>query len=127
MELNHECIRDILLFSEELPYLEHASGDQIFNSKRLKKYSSDQINYAITRLGSNDAQLIKGNVKITNGNPYITTISGLTFEGHKYLDNIRDPKVWSESKKIASKLGSVSIDIMSTIATSVITKMLHLD
>ncbi|MGY0523152.1 DUF2513 domain-containing protein [Pseudomonas aeruginosa] len=54
-------------------------------------------------------------------------MSSLTFDGHKYLDNIRDPKIWKESKKISSKLASVSIDIMSEIAAKVITKTLGLD
>lgn len=127
IELSHECIRDILFFAEELPYMKPASDDQIFNSDRLKKYSSDQINYAVSRLGNNDARLIKGYVKIASGKPYRTHIGSLTFEGHKYLDNIRDPKVWTESKKIASRFQSVSIDIMSNVAANVITKMLNID
>lgn len=99
----------------------------IFKSEKLKKYSEDEINYAISRLGNDDAQLIKGYVKFASGKPHFTSISSLTFEGHKYLDNIRDPKVWSESKKISSKFASVSIDVMSSIASNVITKILTID
>lgn len=127
MKLNHDCIRDILLFTEDLPPDEVAIDDQIYESDRLKKYSKDEIIYAITRLGDNDAKLIKGYVKISGDVPYITCISSLTFEGHKYLDNIRDSKVWSESKKISSKLSSVSIDVMVNIASKVMLKMLNLE
>lgn len=127
MKLNHDCIRDILLFTEEIPYMEDTLGIKIFDSKRLKKYSKDEINYAISKLGNDDAKLIIGYVKIVSDVPFITSISSLTFEGHKYLDNIRDPKVWAESKKISSKFSSVSIEIMSSIASNVITKMLNID
>ncbi|EGO2515536.1 hypothetical protein Q9Q_01568 [Enterococcus faecalis EnGen0078] len=127
MKLSHDCIRDILLFSESLPYNEPAFGDKIFKSDLLKKYSSEEINYAVSKLGDDDAQLIKGYVKFASNKPYMTYISSLTFDGHKYLDNIRDPKIWKESKKISSKLASVSIDIMSEIAAKVVTKTLGLD
>ena len=36
MKLSHDCIRDILLFSESLPYNEPAFGDKIFKSDLLK-------------------------------------------------------------------------------------------
>ncbi|MEG0255911.1 MULTISPECIES: DUF2513 domain-containing protein [Lactobacillales] len=127
MKLSHDCIRDILLFTEEIPYMEHLTGTKIFKSERLKKYSEDEINYAISKLGNEDAQLINGFVKIASGKPYLTSISSLTFTGHNYLDNIRDPKVWSESKRISAKFTSVSIEIMTTIASNVITKMLNFD
>lgn len=127
IKLNHECIRDILLFAEQLPFGETATGNKIFKSESLIKYSEDELNYAITRLGNDDAKLITGKVKYASGKPFITTINSLTFEGHKYLDNIRDPKVWKESKKISSKLASVSIDIMSEIASKIVLKTLGLD
>ncbi|MGM0182212.1 hypothetical protein IGK74_001132 [Enterococcus sp. AZ150] len=127
MKLDHECIRDILLFAEELPYNSPAYGETIFKSKRLKRYSEDEINYAITKLGLDDAELINGFVKFASNKPYITCISSLSFEGHKYLDNIRDPKVWKETKNIASKVTSVSIDILGTIASNVILKTIGLN
>ncbi|EOS7924851.1 DUF2513 domain-containing protein [Enterococcus hirae] len=127
MKLDHDLVRDILFFAEDLPYSTFASGDKIFKSERLKKYSEDQINYAITRLGNDDAQFIKGYVKIASGKPYMSVVSGLTFEGHQYLDKVRDPKVWAESKKISSKLASVSLDMMSNIASDVIVKMIKLN
>lgn len=127
LKLNHDCIRDVLLFAEELPYNNQVTNDSIFESERLEKYSKDEICYTITKIGNDDAKLINGYVKIASGKPYITCIKSLTFEGHKYLDNIRDPKIWKESKKISSKITSVSIDIMSTIASNVIMKTLKLD
>lgn len=44
MKLSHDCIRDILLFSESLPYNESATNSKIFESELLKKYSTDEIN-----------------------------------------------------------------------------------
>lgn len=127
MKLNHDCIRDILLSAEDLPYRKTLSNENLFESKILKKYDPDEIRYTISKIGNDDANLINGYVKFASNQPYNTTISSLTFSGHTYLDNIRDPKVWSEAKKVSSKLTSVSIDIMSQIASNVIIKMLNLD
>lgn len=127
IKLNHDCIRDILLFTEQLPFGETAKNNQIFKSELLNKYSEDELNYAITRMGNDDAELVIGKVKYASNKPYITTISSLTFKGHKYLDNIRDPKVWKESKKLASKLSSVSIDILSDIASTTVMRILGLN
>ncbi|MFS1114375.1 DUF2513 domain-containing protein, partial [Enterococcus faecalis] len=66
MKLSHDCIRDILLFSESLPYNEPAFDNKIFKSDLLKKYSSEEINYAVSKLGDDDAQLIKGYVKFAS-------------------------------------------------------------
>ncbi|CAI3295799.1 hypothetical protein CIRMBP1196_01765 [Enterococcus cecorum] len=127
MKLSPDCIRDILLFAEELPFTHTARNDEIFKSKLLEQYTEDEINYAIRKLGNHDANLIIGDVQFASNIPYMTYISGLTFNGHQYLENIKDPTVWEKTKEATSKFTSVSIDILGTVAASVITKMLHLD
>ncbi|MCJ0597768.1 DUF2513 domain-containing protein [Enterococcus cecorum] len=127
MHLKHDCVRDILIFIEDLPFNHQAMNDEIFSSERLSKYSKDEIIYAIERIGNDDAQLINGYVMYASNEPYIVCVKSLTFDGHQYLNNIRDPKVWSETKKATSKIASVSLDIMSSVASNVIIKMLGLN
>ena len=48
-------------------------------------------------------------------------ISGITLDGYKFLDNIRDNEVWKMTKKtIGSKILSVGIEIISSTAAKVI-------
>ncbi|CUS26106.1 hypothetical protein FC70_GL000498 [Paucilactobacillus oligofermentans DSM 15707 = LMG 22743] len=44
----------------------------------------------------------------------------ITWDGHEFLDTIRDPEVWSNTKKILSHLESVSISTVSNIGTGVL-------
>lgn len=55
MHLKHDCVRDILIFIEELPFNHQAMNDEIFSSERLSKYSKDEIIYAIERIMSSAA------------------------------------------------------------------------
>lgn len=124
MELKTELIRDLLLYSESLPLEGERVLQQIYQSDRLSKYSKDEVTHAISVMGSDGAGLITSRIIWTEGKPYYMHVGSPTFEGHKYLDNIRDPEVWEQTKKVTSKFASVSIDVLSSVAASVITKML---
>lgn len=50
----------------------------------------------------------------------------LTLEGHKFLDNIRDNKVWQNTKDIISKFENVSLNIISSVAANLISSKLGL-
>lgn len=124
MKLNHDCVRDILLFTEELSINENPSGDKIFKSDRLKKYSKDEVTYAISRLKKEEADFLHVSILYSGLEVYWISISSLTFKGHSYLDTIRDPKIWKETKSITSKVASVSLEIMSSVAADTIKKTL---
>ena len=57
----------------------------------------------------------------TNPDRLIATevIFDLTWKGHEYLDSIRDPKVWKQTKAISKKAGSVSFEFLVEIAKGV--------
>ena len=40
----------------------------------------------------------------------------LTMAGHQYLETIRDPEVWRQTKESAEKIGSFSLDVLSALA-----------
>lgn len=44
----------------------------------------------------------------------------LSWEGHEYLDAVRDPKVWAKTKEGAKKVGSSSVDVLWAIARELI-------
>lgn len=48
-------------------------------------------------------------------------IKRLTSAGYDYLDSVRDNSVWTETKKkIASYGGSIALDVVKQVATSII-------
>lgn len=125
MELNHELIRSLLLFVENSDSISGVNDPELRDFATKQTVSYEQLAYTVKRLL--EKNLI--NAVIQTGSDTITgiSISSITFDGHAYLDNIRDPKVWKETKSITSKLASVSMDIAVKVASNVVTKMLGLD
>lgn len=118
MKLNKDCVRSIMLLCESnLGIKNNLNLKDFLNSKELK-YSEDDIKYTLEKL--NETSYLNMHLQCGSNEIAEVTISSLTWQGHQFLDTIRDPKVWATTKKIASKLESVSITILSNIATGVI-------
>ena len=120
MKLNHDCVRACMLYLEE----ELGVNSRInLVGVHLKEYSDDDVLYSFIKLS--EAGFINGKPQPAGNNPaYVFITTSITYEGHKFIDSVRDDKVWSATKKISSNVASVSIYIMTTIATNVLTKML---
>ncbi|MDK7927103.1 MAG: DUF2513 domain-containing protein [Staphylococcus simulans] len=125
MKLDHDCIRDILLTIEEMDYTITGLTKNVFEEQnRIQKYESIQVLYTLKRL--NDAGFI--NVMFAKGEAFyhFYNVHSMTYSGHQLLDDIRDDKVWKETKDKASKLSSVSIPVLQQIASSVVKQMFGL-
>ncbi|NLZ54536.1 MAG: DUF2513 domain-containing protein [Thermoanaerobacteraceae bacterium] len=121
MKLNHNCVRDLLLFIEDnLTYSTYIYVNEI----QLEGYTQEEIIYSADKLL--DAGYITGTRKVflgSDGTPQIE-IKSITWDGHQFLDNIRDNKVWEQTKGILSKFSSVSIGIISNVASQVISNII---
>ena len=53
-------------------------------------------------------------------------VSGLTWNGHDLLDNIRDSGVWEKVKEHAKSLAGVSIPILAHLAEAEVKRRLGL-
>ncbi|MEI2357431.1 DUF2513 domain-containing protein [Mesobacillus zeae] len=124
MKLNHDCVRALLLVVED-----DTSGGYLFlrhlkAAPSLSAYSDDEILYTASKLreaGFVHAKPVRGSNKIMD-----MVISEITWEGHEFLDNIRDHKVWKATKEATSKVASTSITIVADVAKSYISKKLGL-
>ena len=62
----------------------------------------------------------------TSGSPYMRgnfikcRPDALTASGHDFLDSVRDPSVWRDTKTIAARAGGFTISLLSEIAKAVI-------
>ena len=119
MRLNNECVRDLLLAIEEnLGINDKVSIDDF----ELPNYSYDELIYIALKLI--EAGFINGDSsKMIDGSIFVY-VSSLTWDGHKFLDNIRDNEVWRKTKSIVSKFSSVSLGIISNVAAQVITALI---
>lgn len=126
MKLNHDLVRLSLLYIEEYAfYRKSVSSDDMIKTKDFANYTKDEIVYTLDKLI--EAGYIKGVIKKSDMdfNPkLIAIISSITWQGHEYLDNIRDDIVWNKTKKAFSKFTSVSLSVANKIATQVITSMI---
>lgn len=124
MKLDQDLIRNLLL---ELESQEYASS---LNEKQLREFSDEkgvdwkQLIYTIQRL--NEARYIDAKINYANNDVYSVNISNITYEGHQFLDNIRDKNVWEMTKKRLSNIASVSLPIIKEVASAIIKDQLGL-
>lgn len=123
MKFNPEIARDILLDIEELhqnsnPFV--FSSSDVFN--RAKKYDLNTIVYHCDKL--KEAHYIDWQPQYASDKLYLGFINGLTYDGHQFLDSIRDPKIWRKTKERASKIGVFTIDVISQITSNVISELI---
>lgn len=121
MKLNKDCIRDLLIYLEDnLSYTNKIST----GSLSLKDYTRDELVYTVERLS--EAGFINA-TKICDA-PCTPTyhIFSLTYNGHQFLDTVRDNSIWKNTKTVASQLASVSLPIIQEIAISFIKTKLGL-
>ncbi|MGM9572707.1 MAG: DUF2513 domain-containing protein [bacterium] len=119
MKLDYDLIRNILLSIEEI-----SDGTSNFDPRYIQQEYHAAIPYKIFYYHLkylNDAGLIEA-----IGQDYIAYIIDITPYGRKYLDNVRTPDVWDKTKKKIKPFGSVTISVISDIASSIIKESLGL-
>ncbi|MDU0332638.1 DUF2513 domain-containing protein [Paenibacillus sp. 3LSP] len=127
MRLNHDCVRDLLLTIEEtLPLDAIALTPGLHQHENLSKYEYEEIVYCVSKL--REAGFIEtiGQDLISPAGRVIK-VRGLTYTGHLFLDNIREPSRWKKVKEKADSAGIVALNIMAGLAESYAKKALGLE
>ncbi|MDT3393938.1 MAG: DUF2513 domain-containing protein [Bacillota bacterium] len=123
MKLNHECVRDLMLAFEDVPYGGRPQMDEIVKFNQLSNYSVEDICYCTEKLmqaGYINFQRVKG-----LGVPFDGIFIEITWEGHQFLDTIKSDTVWEKAKdKVTSTVGTVSLQTLSALAVSIGSKLL---
>lgn len=127
MKLEPEHVRTVMLdFESHLTwdgksvYLLGPSGMANYDSYR--KIGHDNFVYTVSKLI--EAHYLEGNLRQANNTIKDVMVSSITWKGHELLDNTRDPEVWKNTKRIADKFASVSINMVSNIAAQVISNLI---
>lgn len=124
MKLNQDCVRAVLLELEEnLTLNDDLYLFQIKQLDCIEKYDEDTVIYSILKLI--EAKYLLGEPLYAGDELMELTLSSLTWDGHLFLDTIRDNNVWKETKSVVSKFSSVSISLMSTIASNILNELIR--
>ena len=51
-------------------------------------------------------------------------VKRLSVSGHEFLENIRQDTNWNKTKEVAKSAGSTSIEILSNVASNLITALI---
>ena len=120
MKLNYDCIRDILLYVEDNTTFENYTISVVNLTEYLKdKYEVDTIYYHIQKIDQTD--LVD---KVIWADNAPMRIFSLSWEGHQYLDSIRDDSVWKSVTEKIKPLKSVPLQMIVPIATELIKQKL---
>ena len=115
MKLNHDIVREVLLYLED--HLE--LNDELDSTKIIiPEVTADEVAYTLLRLSEADFIKIITDEDLS-GNLDIF-VKSLTWKGHEFLDNIRSNNTWDKVKKVAAEVGADSLSTLQKIAINVI-------
>ncbi len=126
MKLNHDCIRKVLLLLEDMCNISMNNDTYCWKSANisdlcdaLPDFDRKDIFYSLFNL--EQAGFIDVLSQYADGGVYVYSVNYITFTGHEYLANIKNDNNWKKTKEIGSKVGALSLNIISKIAEGVAT------
>lgn len=122
MKLNPDCIRDLLFTVEENTGFYDSMDYPSDNSKdypRLAGYTEEEVFYHIRQC------YLSG--LLTDVRWTLTptcSIQDLSPAVHEFLADIRSETNWAKTKEVASKVGSLSLQVLAKIAAEVVSSLI---
>ena len=122
MKLNYDCVRSVLLTVEKSKTIDEELNlnpltvETIF--EQLPKYEDNEILYTIEKL--KEAGYINAVLQFAAGHFIYGAVSSITYSGHEYLDNIREPDVWRKVKAMLKNAGATTLPLISQAAQMLI-------
>src|SRR5215208_2731090 len=119
MKRDMELVRKILLETEQ-----YAKGTGWVNIE-IPGYSSEDVSYHVKILG--EAGLLAAQ-DLTTHNGFCWMPRSLTWEGHEFLDAVRNDTVWVKTKNVVKeKGGSVPFEVIKELAVRFAGSLFGLD
>jgi|SRR5579863_2247659 len=119
MNRDMDLIRDLLFRIEADPKCDGTGWISFNKPEDLCGHSPEEVSYHLSVL--RDGGYIKAN---TSGSTPM--VSRLTWQGHEFLDNIKDVGVWKSTKEKVKGMSGVALGVVAAIAEAEIKKRLHL-
>lgn len=125
MKLDNDLVRCVLLTIETSENIKGINEDELLGYLEKHRNYNDRNSIAYTVSKLKEASFITGDIRWANNSPAWIMAGNLTYDGHKFLDNIGDDKVWKYTKTILSKFSSVSVSFVSSVASNVISQLIQ--
>jgi DNA-binding transcriptional ArsR family regulator len=106
MKRDMDLVRCILLEIEKESYIEHSFDLDI------RDYPKEVVDYHLVIL--NEAGLIKVLDMSGEEGVYLRPIR-LTWQGHEFLETVRNDTQWGEVKKVMSKTGGIAFEVAKLV------------
>lgn len=112
--------RDMDLCRKILFAIEERYVDVVLYNISIEGYSMEEVAYHCKIL--RDAKLISDyGAQYASNQIYSFGVGSLTWEGHEFLDKVREDTIWNKTKGvISSKLLPMTLDVVKDVATSII-------
>ena len=117
VQLQPDFVREILLAIEAEPKYAGADHQSIVT---LGNHTEEETKYHVSRLIQ--AGLLDGDFSRPHLPPLV---KGLTWDGHQYLENIRDPEIWKKTNEGLKEVGGFSFDLVKALAKGLVKKQIE--
>lgn len=118
MKLNYDCLRDFLFVIESESKLDEnlCFAELSFESvaAKLPNYSKEDIAYAAVLAEESD--LIIANIITADDSIYQCVFWRLTYNGHEFLETIRNKSIWNQTKAVLREAGTITIQAIFSTA-----------
>ena len=122
MKLNYDCVRSVLLAVEKTETIDEDLSltplEVVGLFDRLPEYKDNEILYTVEKL--KEAGYINAALHFAAGHFIDGAVSSITYSGHEYLDNIREPEVWRKVKAMLKNAGAITLPLISQAAQMLI-------
>lgn len=117
MKRDWELIRKILIKLEQM-----AEESLPLKDDQFEGVDPDTVSYHFKIMGQ--AELIETDVITIRGNS-LYSAKAITWQGHEFLDKIRNDTVWNKSKAMLKNKGiDLSFDVLKSAATTIISQLI---
>ncbi|MGI9386981.1 MAG: DUF2513 domain-containing protein [Methyloligellaceae bacterium] len=121
MKRDLDTVRELLFYLEEKPGHRPIRAEQI----EIEGRTHNELKYQLILMyqaGFLDAEVQRSK---TNPDRIFEAIPfGLSWDGHEFLETVRDDDVWRKTKTGAKQLGTFSYDVLRDLAKSIVKKKL---
>jgi hypothetical protein len=115
-------VRELLLRLEALPMGMYGAETITPDDPRIAVDGStdEDLAYHLSLLQE------RGLIEVPDSQPMIGIVfTRLTWEGHDFLDAVRDPEIWKKTKQGADAVGSFSFELVKDLAKGFIKKQIE--
>lgn len=120
MQRKMDLVREILFAVEKY---QHGRFD---SNLSIEGYSEEEIGYHIFIMGEAGLLAVSDETDDTSLSPQAVP-EHLTWEGHDFLENSRDPSTWKQAKLMVNKTGGASLAIWSEVLKKIVLGNLGLE